>query len=203
MSTRISESDVYNLLAATGTTIPYTFYLNTAKHEDGLCIDCPPSDNGESFGLYQVNVSEQARAGVPGSLYDPAVNTAVFAYLSEYNRSKIRDAVGLGPNDPDPRDMGAYLAMAHNCGLGTVLATLANYPTGDPTYLGWNEYKTRNWYEPKSRCGCAGGTGICVYGDDVLYDPVTGGTSAPRRDLGFVVCAALVVAVGISVGLWG
>jgi hypothetical protein len=201
MSTRVSEVDVANAINAVGgSSIPLAFYLGVAKHESGFCIDCPPSDNGQSWGIFQVNKGEQSESGVQGSLTDLGVNTGVFVYLCERNRTAIRNLVGLSPSDPDPWDMGAYLALAHNQGLNAALTTLKTYATGDPTYLGWNEYKTRNWSGVCQRSG-AGGQGICAYGDDCLYDPTSGAPETPRQpELGFAVAtvAAGLIFFGVS-----
>jgi hypothetical protein len=173
--TRASPADLQAALQRAGTSIPFPFYAGTADHEADFCIDCPCSDGGISCGIFQVNQSEQAESGCAGSLFDLDTNTCVYVYLAERNRTAIRAAAGIPDGAPDPWDMGAYLAIAHNCGLQTALTSLANFPTGDPTYLGWREYQGRNYSNPSLRCGCNGdGTGICAYGDDVLYDPVTG-----------------------------
>ena len=178
----ITEADAIAALDRVGTSIPYAYYLGTAKHESGyyLYSTDPTSD---ALGLYQVNPREAAEAGVAGDLRDVDVNTRVMVYLAERNRSRIRDFLGLSDSDPDPWDMGAYLALAHNQGLGSpggtkgALGTLSQYPPTNPqTYLGWTEYKVRN---NCAFCGCDGG-GICAYGDDCNYDPGTGVAITPR-----------------------
>lgn len=179
MTRIVTEAEVVSALARVGTSIPVAYYLGTIAHESGFDVESVTVERGgaspTSYGLYQVNVNEQAESGVSGSLLDLDTNTRVFVYLAERNRSTLRSAVGLLDSDPDPWDLGAYLALAHNCGLPAALATLAAYPTGDPTYLGWDEYKARNFLASSRNCGCNGdGTGICRYGDDCLYDPLTG-----------------------------
>lgn len=174
MTRKVTEAEVIASLQRVGTEIPVAYYLGTALHESGFDLDTVTIENGgaspTSYGLYQVNYDEMAKAGVSGDILDLDTNTRVMVYLAERNRNAIRAAVGLSGSDPDPRDMGGYLAVAHNQGIGAALQTIASYPTGDPTYLGWDEYQQRNWC---NLCGCDGGR-ICSYGDDCLYDPVTG-----------------------------
>jgi len=141
---------------AGGSVIPDAYYIGTAKHESDFDPNNVTNEgNGtQSIGLYQVNVSEQLEAGVPGDLKDPFVNTLVFIYLAERNRNQIRQAGGIAPGSPDPWDMGPYLGIAHNQGLAAVLQTVRQYG------INWPAYKTRN---PDIAIVASG------YGDDVIY----------------------------------
>lgn len=74
----------------------------------------------------------------------------VFVRLAESNRAAIRSAAGIPERAPDPDYMDAdgivwkggtiraYLAIAHNKGVGFVRSTIKNYG------LDWNSYKKRN-----------------------------------------------------------
>lgn len=155
----VSKATVIDALRRTNTTIPDAYYLGTIDHES----DFNPytvSDGGKSLGLYQVNASEAAEAGESGNLFDVDVNTRVMVYLAERNRAAIRNLIGLSSNVLDPWDMGAYLSIAHNQGLGAALETIREYG------MDWAAYKDRNKNIVKPGFN---GPAIVRYGDDVLY----------------------------------
>jgi hypothetical protein len=141
--------------------IPPQFAVGTALHESSYTlneIDLPTAGSKDhtTGGIFQldvatfvpINIGDAAAVGMPDkNIYDLADACAVFAALSERRLRRILDAADLwladhqyGPLDHfnPPPDVWAYLALAHNQGLGACLKTIAAYG------LDWADYKRRN-----------------------------------------------------------
>jgi hypothetical protein len=138
--------------------VPPQFSVGTALHETNYTaneLDIEP--NGHTTGgLFMLDVptlsppiiGDAIAVGMPEkNIYDLADACAVFAALSERRLRRILDATdlwladhGFGPVDHDnpPPDVWAYLALAHNQGLGACLKTIATYG------MNWEDYKRRN-----------------------------------------------------------
>jgi hypothetical protein len=105
-----------------------------------------------SKGLYQLADCEAEEVGCDrANLLDLEDATIVFTVLCEKRLKVLADALNLSLTAL-PRDIWAYLAIAHNQGLQAALKTLRLHG------LDWAAYKTRN---PSL-------SGIAAYGDDVV-----------------------------------
>ncbi len=135
------------------TNIDPRYFVGTCFHEAGCAnewdteIATQSSPAGfQSVGAYQIGDEEARRYGFQlADMLDFAKATACMVQLAESNRSQLRIFARLGPSDPDPDygdfpggTMRAYLAIAHNHGLGYARITIAKYG------MDWSAYKTRN-----------------------------------------------------------
>lgn len=153
---RVTPQAVADALARAGTSIPAPFYLGVVSHESGFKLDAqtPESGGRVSLGLFQILAGEVNQSySTAAFLNSLDAQAELMVRRTEANRARLRDAAGLAPGDPDPWDMGAYLALAHNQGIGAALETVNTYG------MDWVAYKARN---PGAR--------ILAYGDDCLYD---------------------------------
>lgn len=145
--------------AATGlTNIDPRYFVGTCFHEAGCSnewdteIATASSPSGfQSVGAYQIG-DEEARAYgfqlVDMLDFDKA--TTCMIKLAEHNRIALRGfaKIAADASDPDYVDtkgktwtagaMRAYLAIAHNHGLGYARMTIGNYG------MNWGSYKVRN-----------------------------------------------------------
>lgn len=190
-----SKAEVAALVQAAGTAIPLPYYYGTVKHESGYCWnERDTEDSGfQSWGLFQIGQAEADDAGYGSyDLLSPEVNAKVMAYLAERNRASLRELLGLSPDQLDPRDMGAYLSIAHNQGLGAARKTVSEYG------MDWEAYKARNGSTVKPGFN---GPAIVRYGEDCLYDPVTGRALVASVGVGagLAIAAAAVVGLGIVI----
>lgn len=142
------------------------YYVATCFHESG-CVNewdteiatasCP--EGFQSVGAFQIGPDEAKRFGFAlADMLDLDKATQCMIKLAEANRQALRTYAKLAPNAPDPDCINAYLALAHNQGLGAAKATIQRYG------MNWETYKQRN---PGSR--------IIPYGNDCL----TGGSHYP------------------------
>jgi hypothetical protein len=92
------------------------YYLCTAQRESGFetSAEVVEGNGTVSRGLYQIR----------GGSLDLDENTRQMVILTESNRASIMQAAGARR---EPWDMGAYLSIAHNQGLGAALETIAEY----------------------------------------------------------------------------
>ena len=139
---RVAPETVLQLARQSSAVIPAEFVLNMALNETGDRGDSWPAanavdDGGRSIGLLQVSGDEQTRAGVPGSLYDPATNVRVFVGYLAQDLKRIADAAKLDLTRPLKLDAFKYLAWAHNAGVGQPLASIQRYG------LDWDKLKAR------------------------------------------------------------
>jgi hypothetical protein len=138
---QLSPSEVVTLWKKYSTDIPARFALGSAYHEshynpgENDIGDQPNQADSTSYGLYQLNRTEQAAALVFGDLNDADTNTKVFAAVQATRLAAIRAASG---GDDHGDDVWAYLGMSHNMGLGSTLKTIAQHG------LDWQAYKDRN-----------------------------------------------------------
>lgn len=137
---QVSADDVRAAWAKYTTRIPVQFAVGTAEHESTFTInevDTEPS-GFVSKGIFQLSDDEARSAGMPDadllSLDDSA---RVFARISEKRLDALISAAKLDPAAL-PADVWAYLALAHNQGLGAALKTVKAYG------LDWSAYKQRN-----------------------------------------------------------
>jgi hypothetical protein len=122
----VSPADVVDAIRrAGGSVVPDTYYLCTAARESGFDTSAV-GDGGTSIGIYQ------SRTGS----FDLDDATRDMINITERNRLEIRAAAGV--SGEDPWDMGAYLSVAHNQGLGAALMTIAEYG------MDWSAYAARN-----------------------------------------------------------
>lgn len=142
------------------TDIPPRFFVGTAQHETNFAInEIDTEPNGfVTEGIYQISREEATEVGMPkADLLDLDVATVVFTRLMEKRLSRILSKT----THPVKEDVWAYLAIAHNQGLGAALKTIEAHG------LDWAAYKKRN---PKVRIVSSG------YGDNVI----TGGPRWPK-----------------------
>lgn len=140
------------------TNIDPRYYVGTCFHEAGCenewdteiaTASCVPGF--VSVGAYQIGQEEAGRFGFKlEDMLDLDKSSSCMIQLAEYNRKQVRIAAKLIGNDQDPDytdangtvwkagTMRAYLAIAHNHGVGYMHATVARYG------LDWGAYKTRN-----------------------------------------------------------
>ncbi len=165
------------------TAIDPRYYVGTCFHEAG-CLNewdtevatasCPPGFM--SVGPYQIGDEEARRYGFRlEDMTDLDKATTCMVRMSEDNRRGLRAAAGLSDATPDPDHMDlsgrrwpggimrAYLAIAHNKGMGFARLTIQRFK------MDWASYKERN---PTDNIVDHG------YGDDC----VTGGPRWPGTD---------------------
>ncbi len=161
------------------------YFVATCHHEAGCLnewdteiatIACPVGY--VSVGPYQIGEEEARRYGHRlEDMLDLGLASTCMVRLAEDNRRSIRATAGLAGNTPDPDHvdeagvqwpggaMRAYLAIAHNKGLGFVRLTVQR------NQINWLAYKERNPYDNLVDHG---------YGDDC----VTGGPTWPSAPSG-------------------
>jgi len=134
--------------------IPAQYALGTAQHESNFTLNEVDTEVSGyvSKGIFQLADGEAAEVGFAGAnLLELEDSTVVFAALCEKRLKVLVAAVALNMSAL-PRDIWAYLAMAHNEGLQAALGTLRQHG------LDWAAYKARN---PSL-------TSMAVYGDDAI-----------------------------------
>ena len=157
--------------------IPTQFAVGTQLHETNYKInerDIEASGHTTGGG-FQLDVptfspfvvGDAVSAGMPDKdVYDLDDACAIFAARARYYLTRIISATnkynaaqGAAALDESalPSDIWAYVAIAHNQGLGAALLTIATYG------LDWSAYKARN---PTVNIAMDRGSGI--YGDDVI-----------------------------------
>lgn len=159
------------------------YYVGTCFHEAG-CLNewdtevatasYPPGYM--SVGPYQIGDEEARRYGFKlEDMTDLDKSTMCMVRMAEDNRKELRVLAGLTGSTPDPDHidsnghrwpggiMRAYLAIAHNKGLGFTKLTIQRYR------MGWSAYKERNPHDNIVDHG---------YGDDCI----TGGPHWPAPD---------------------
>lgn len=164
-SVRAKPLDVKNIWEQFS-SIPSTFAVGTAQHETNFAInELDTEENGfQTWGIYQISKEEAKEVGMPDAdLLNLVSASQVFAKLMEKRLIEIVKACKLQgtPYVEFPKDIWAYLAIAHNQGLAASLKTIKSYG------LDWEGYKKRN---PTIRIVSSG------YGDDVI----TGGPDYPK-----------------------
>lgn len=134
------------------------YYVATCFHEAGCTnewdteIATNRAPNGfVTVGAFQISQEEAERFQHKlEDMLDLNKSANVFVRLSESNRAAVRSAAGIPERSPDPDytdDNGvvwkggmvrAYLALAHNKGVGFVRQTIKTYG------MDWKSYKLRN-----------------------------------------------------------
>lgn len=135
------------------------YFVGTCFHEAGCANEwdtevatpsCPPGF--VSVGAFQIGEEEANRFGFQlKDMLDLSSSVSCMIKLAEYNRRQLRGYAAIGgPSVPDPDytddkgsfwvggTMRAYLAIAHNHGLGYAAATIKNYG------MDWGGYIKRN-----------------------------------------------------------
>lgn len=156
------------------------YFVGTCFHEAGCAnewdteIATASSPAGfQSVGAFQIGDEEARRFGFTlADMLDFDKATNCMIRLAEANRYGLRAYAKLLPGMPDPDytdergelwpggTMRAYLAIAHNHGMGYARQTIATYG------MDWAKYKTRN---PTDN----------IVGHGYGKDCVTGGTHYP------------------------
>lgn len=140
------------------TNIDPRYFVGTCFHEAG-CVNewdtevatasCPPGY--VSVGAYQIGDEEARRYNFTlEDMIDLDKSTMCMIRLAEDNRRGLRLAAGLADDKPDPDytdaagavwpggTMRAYLAVAHNMGMGAARLSIQRYG------MDWAAYKQRN-----------------------------------------------------------
>jgi peptidoglycan hydrolase-like protein with peptidoglycan-binding domain len=141
------------------TSIDVRYYVATCFHESGLGtnewdteVATQSSPQGfVSVGAYQIGREEALRFGFAlEDMLELDKATVCMVSLAEANRRALRAYANLPPVVPDPDytdpsgavwiggSMRAYLAIAHNHGLGYAKQTILKYG------IDWTSYKQRN-----------------------------------------------------------
>ncbi len=168
------------------TAIDPRYYVGTCFHEAG-CLNewdtevatasCPPGF--VSVGPYQIGDEEARRYGFHlEDMIDLDKATACMVRMSEDNRRSLRATASLSDRAPDPSYvdlsgqhwpggmMRAYLAIAHNKGMGFARLTIQRFK------MDWTSYKERNPTDDIVDHG---------YGDDCITGgPEWPGANQPR-----------------------
>lgn len=168
------------------TAIDPRYYVGTCFHEAG-CLNewdtevatasCPPGF--VSVGPYQIGDEEARRYGFRvEDMTDLDKATTCMVRMSEDNRRGLRATAGLSDATPDPDHvsldgrrwpggvMRAYLAIAHNKGMGFARLTIQRFQ------MDWTSYRERNPTDDIVDHG---------YGDDcVTGGPRWPGANQPR-----------------------
>lgn len=140
------------------TSIDPRYFVGTCFHEAGCANEwdtevatasCPPGY--VSVGAYQIGDEEARRYGFAlEDMLDLDKSTTCMVRLAEDNRRGLRAAAGLADDKPDPDytdssgtmwqggTMRAYLAIAHNMGMGAARLSIQRYG------MDWSAYKLRN-----------------------------------------------------------
>lgn len=164
--------------------IPPQFAVGTMRHETNYVVnerDVEPNGH-TTAGVFQLDLptlvpfvlGDAVAAGMPEkNVYDLDDACAIFAARCRYYLARIfaaaadyNSANGIAPFDESnpPADVWAYVAIAHNQGLGSAssgkgaLGSIAQYG------LDWSAYKQRN----AGAVNIATDRGSGVYGDDVI-----------------------------------
>ncbi len=153
-----------------GYLAPLKYFLGTAQHESNFALNErdteAPDATGhrfQSWGIFQISEQEFLSTLPPPSNGSPFLLLELpnamlcMSLLAARNRQPVREAMekmGLPKDAPDPTDMSAYLAIAHNQGRSAAVKTILAHG------YSWKEYKKRN---PTIRIVSSG------YGDDVLF----------------------------------
>lgn len=121
--------------------IPAQYAVGTAQHESDFSlneVDTEPS-GFRSLGLFQLSSEERLHSPRPmADLLTLEGSCAVLAYVAERRLDAIIRIAGFDPAGALPADVWAYLALAHNQGLGACERTLNTHR------LAWSAYKLRN-----------------------------------------------------------
>lgn len=165
----VRPDDVVQAVRSIGTVISESYFLGTAKHETNWCLNErdtePPKPDGTrvvTWGLYQIEQEEARDVGLrDANLLELEGATRVMIRLAEWRRALIRSHVRLTDHDPDPIALEAYLAIAHNMGIGTALTSIRIHGLD---WGGPDGFRARN---PSMEFVQSG------YGDDVLPTPPT------------------------------
>lgn len=140
------------------TNVDPRYFVGTCEHESSCTNEwdtevatqsCPPGF--VSVGAYQIGDEEARRYGFKlEDMLDLDKASECMVRMAEDNRRGIRIAAGIAPEAPDPDytdptgtvwkggAMRAYLAIAHNHGMGYARLTIQR------NKLDWPGYKVRN-----------------------------------------------------------
>lgn len=207
---RVSPSEVVAMWGKYTSRIPAQFAVGLAERESGFDASevddyksgtrVTPVQGGKyTVGLFQVSESEYREIdGDTGQWYvdalrDPETNTRVFATYMEKRLDTITALAGA--REPD---VWAYLALAHNAGIGMVRETIGKYG------MDWEAFKARN-------AGTDQGKRWARYGDaainggtkwtDALADFVEEAASALTTDENGETDTTPIVLIAVAVGL--
>lgn len=154
-----TPKEVIRIAGLLPTSLSMRFLVGSAQHESNFAINEVDTEVSgfQTFGIFQLSKDEAKEMGSPNAdLLDLYTSTRIFCRLMEKRLTSITKASNLTSKE----DYWAYLAIAHNQGLGACLKTIKNHG------LDWEAYKKRN---PKIRIVSSG------YGDDCI----TGGSYYP------------------------
>jgi hypothetical protein len=148
----VAETELVSAWKRHSSVIPLHYVFGTAQHESAFAVnerDTEPS-GFQSLGIFQLSLEEARDEGFPNAdLLTLEDSCKVFASLCDYRLHTILRVAGLSAPIPD---VWAYLALAHNQGLGACIKTIKLHD------LDWSGYIQRN---PTL-------TGIAAYGNDCI-----------------------------------
>lgn len=132
--------------------VPLHYFVATAEEESSHALNLhyqepPGTDPPETFGVYQISASEAARYGVrPEQMYELGPATSVMVSLARLHLDQIAWACAAqGYRELPVPDLWAYLAIAHNQGIGTyALDGGGALGTIRRNGVDWAAYKIRN-----------------------------------------------------------
>ena len=147
------------IASAVTSVIDAKYFVATAFHESNGALnevdtEIATQDNPlgfMSYGLYQISSEEALAHGFTAEdmIYLDKSTTCMIK-LAEQHRSALRWKLNMAGSAPDPDytdsagvvydggDMRAYLAIAHNCGLGVALRSVEAYG------MSWTRFMQRN-----------------------------------------------------------
>lgn len=156
---RLTEADVVALARAHTFGLPVGFFVGMALRESGYCtneIDTDYDEDGnprpnKTYGLLMINRAEAAgalnliEAVDPSLLADPAKNLAVGATIFARYKAALELAAGTRGDSPYTDDeMAAYVAIAHNIGIGIPGGSKGMVPSVLRSGIDWADFKSRN-----------------------------------------------------------
>lgn len=153
----VSAADVAAAWRSACPTIPAQYACGTAQHESTYTInEVDTEETGfVSKGIFQLSDEEAGDAKKPDAdLLTLGDSVLVLSNRALYRLNEIvRTALRVGcVVDPFPPDVWAYLAIAHNEGLGAAEKTILAHG------LDWAAWKSRNPHL----------AAMAAYGDDVI-----------------------------------
>lgn len=168
---RVSPAEIARAWTQASTISP-RWAVATAKHETSYTVNersaGDQKDGSASDGLFQIGPAAKLRSGHPfADLFTLEGSIAALAGLGKTYQKKILDAAAKHGGTYDPRDVLAYLTVAHNQGPEAAAKSIERYG------LNWARYVRDNGNVVHPGFN---GPRIVAYGNDAItggpdYDP--------------------------------